>query len=125
MDDNEIIKAFEILDKFEFFGGRRAGRELWFNKPTDIQDKDIGAFLRDLDFLKQFINRQKAELERLERHTELYHELKAEAQKEFAERLKNIYLNDKRYDRPNPHTLLIKLFDNIDNLLMEMEKNDE
>jgi phosphoenolpyruvate synthase/pyruvate phosphate dikinase len=66
MTDNEIIKAFDILDKFEFFGGQRAGRELWFNKPTDIQNKDIGAFLRDLDFLKQFINRQKAEIERLE-----------------------------------------------------------
>ena len=63
--DEEVIKAFDILDKFEFFGGQRAGRELWFNKPTDIQNKDIGGFLRDLDFLKQFINRQKAEIERL------------------------------------------------------------
>ena len=43
-----------------------------------------------------------------------------EAIKEFAERLKNIYLNDKRYDCPNPHTLLIKLFDNIDTLVKEM-----
>lgn len=63
--DEEVIKAFDILDKFEFFGGQRAGRELWFNKPTDIQNKDIGDFLRDLDFLKQFISRQKAEIERL------------------------------------------------------------
>ena len=41
MSDNEIIKAFDILDQFEFFGGQRAGRELWHNKPTDIQNKDI------------------------------------------------------------------------------------
>ena len=60
--DEEVIKAFDILNKFEFFGGQREGRELWFNKPTDIQNKDIGAFLRDLDFLRQFINRQKEEV---------------------------------------------------------------
>lgn len=65
--DEEIRKAFDILDKFEFFGGQRAARELWFNKPTDIQNKDIGGFLRDLDFLKQFINRQRAEIERYEK----------------------------------------------------------
>ena len=63
--DNEVIKAFDILDKFEFFGGQRAGRELWFNKPTDIQNKDIGGFLRDLDFLKQFINSQKEKYDHL------------------------------------------------------------
>ena len=65
MKDNDIIKAFDILDKFEFFGGQRAGRLLWFNKPADIQEKDIGGFNRDIDFLKAFINRQKAEIERL------------------------------------------------------------
>lgn len=65
LTDNEIMKAFDILDKFEIFGGQRASRELWFNKPADIQNKDIGGFLRDLDFLKQFINRQQAEIERL------------------------------------------------------------
>ena len=65
MSDNDIIKAWDILDKFEFFGGQRAGRELWYNKPTDIQNKDIGAFLRDVDFLKDFIKSQKAEIERL------------------------------------------------------------
>ncbi len=69
--DEQIQKAFDILDKFEFFGGQRAGRERWFNKPTDIQNKDIGGFLRDLDFLKQFINRQEAEIERLREYEEI------------------------------------------------------
>lgn len=63
MTDNDIIKAFDILDKFEFFGGQRAERLLWFNKPADIQEKDIGGFNRDIDFLKAFINRQKAEID--------------------------------------------------------------
>lgn len=65
MTDNEIIKAFDILEKMEFFGGQRAGREAWFNKPIDIQNQDIRGFLRDIDFLKAFINRQQAEIERL------------------------------------------------------------
>lgn len=68
MEDLEIIKAFDILDKMEFFGGQRAGRELWFNKPIDIQDKDIGNFLRDIDFLKIFIDSQQAEIERLQKY---------------------------------------------------------
>ena len=49
-------------------------------------------------------------------------EVKAEAIKEFAERLKNIYIKDKRYDRPNAHTLIDWLFANIDNLVKEYEK---
>ncbi len=46
--------------------------------------------------------------------------IKAEAIKEFAERLKAIYNNDNRYNRPNAHTLIIKLFANIDDLVKEM-----
>lgn len=38
---------------------------------------------------------------------------------DFAEGLKDIYRNDKRYDRPNAHTMIEKLFDNIDKLLEE------
>lgn len=45
---------------------------------------------------------------------------KAEAIKEFAERLVAIYENDERYDRPNAHTLVMTLFRNIDNLVKEM-----
>lgn len=70
MNDNDIIEAFDILDKFEFFDGQRAGRELWFDKPADIQEKDIADFNRDIDFLKAFIDRQKAEIERLTGYNE-------------------------------------------------------
>ena len=49
--------------------------------------------------------------------------------RELAERLKDIYTNDKRYDRPNAHTLIIKLFDNIDTIADELidkqRKEDE
>ena len=65
MTDNEIIKAWDILAKFDFFGGQRAGRELWNKKPVDVQNEDIENFSKDVAFLKDFINRQNAEIEKL------------------------------------------------------------
>ena len=40
----ELEKAIEILDKFSFFGGQGAGRELWNDKPREVQDEDIASF---------------------------------------------------------------------------------
>lgn len=108
--DEEIIKANDILDKLDFFN-QRAGRELWNEKPVEIQDADIRNREEDIKFLKALINRQKEEIERLQsandekfrqwdmlaektkqHYADLYEEakdiLKAEAYKEFAERLK-------------------------------------
>ena len=64
MTENKIKKANDILDKFEFFN-QRAGRELWSDKPKDIQDKDIENFLNDVKFLKDLINRLQADKEAL------------------------------------------------------------
>ena len=75
MKDTDIIKAFDILDKFEFFDGQRAGRELWFDKPTEIQNKDIENFSKDIAFLKDFIKHQQAEIERLKEFEYMYNEL--------------------------------------------------
>lgn len=106
MNDNEFAKAIDICEKLDFFGGQRAGRELWFEKPVDVQDIDIKQFVEDVAFLKDFINRQKAEIERLNHiRAELSKEIdiwkdiakretgyvgiaRAEAIREFAERLK-------------------------------------
>lgn len=41
-------KVFDILDKWEFFLGQRAGRELWGDKPKAVQDQDIADFNRDM-----------------------------------------------------------------------------
>jgi hypothetical protein len=65
MTEKEIIKAFDVLNKLDFFGGQRAGRELWNEKPADIQNKDIESFSNDVEFLRDFITRQKAEIEKL------------------------------------------------------------
>lgn len=50
---NEII---DILDKWQFFLGQRAGRELWMDKPTKIQEEDLTNFNRDLEKVRSFVN---------------------------------------------------------------------
>ena len=47
-----ILTSLDILNKLQFFQGQRAGRELWNNKPEDVQNKDIENFYKDLDFLR-------------------------------------------------------------------------
>ena len=42
----------DIFDKWEFFYGQRAGRELWIEKPKEVQDKDIADFCRDLNIVR-------------------------------------------------------------------------
>lgn len=53
----ELTKAMEILDKISFFGGQRAGRELWNDKPREVQDEDIANFNRDIEYLRDFIRK--------------------------------------------------------------------
>jgi len=50
-----LHKAEEILDKWAFFYGQRAGRELWQEKPKEIQDKDIACFCDDLSTVRSAI----------------------------------------------------------------------
>ena len=45
-------KALDILDKWEFFFGQRAGRELWGDKPKAVQDQDIANFNRDMKIIR-------------------------------------------------------------------------
>lgn len=53
----ELTKAMEILDKISFFGGQRAGRELWNDKTREVQDEDIASFNRDIEWLREFIRK--------------------------------------------------------------------
>ena len=46
-----------MLDKLSFFGGQRAGRELWNNKPREVQDEDIANFNRDIEYLRDIIRK--------------------------------------------------------------------
>lgn len=47
----------EILDKLSFFGGQRSGRELWGDKPREVQDEDIANFNRDIEYLRDIIRK--------------------------------------------------------------------
>lgn len=53
----EIDRANDILDKWEFFYGQRAGRELWADKPTEVQNEDIANFCRDLGLVREALER--------------------------------------------------------------------
>lgn len=48
-------EAIDIVEKFDFFYGQRAGRELWMVKSKEVQDKDIENFARDCMLLKEFL----------------------------------------------------------------------
>lgn len=50
-----IFKCLEIPDKFQFFQGQRAGRELWNDKPVEIQNKDIKNFNKDIEFIRNVL----------------------------------------------------------------------
>ena len=57
-------KALDILDKWEFFFGQRAGRELWGDKPKAVQDQDIANFNRDMKIIRAAlrpVSREKVE----------------------------------------------------------------
>ena len=136
MEDTKIIKALECC--------RDAAHnpDFCYECPYDEAENCTILFAQDtLDL----INRQKAEIERLNSLVDdqfwdfcsisgcegaskdcwktcpdsRYNKTKSEAIKEFAERLKAVYA-DKRYDRPNAHTLILFLFNNIDRLVKEM-----
>lgn len=52
-----IDRVNDILDKWEFFYCQRAGRELWADKPTEVQDEDIANFCRDLGLVREALER--------------------------------------------------------------------
>ncbi len=54
--DNMKKTILDILEKWQFFLGQRAGRELWFSKPKDVQDEDIANFNRDIKSVIEYIN---------------------------------------------------------------------
>ena len=56
MKDKETQNnVFDILDKMEFFQGQRAGRELWNDKPKEVQDKDISDFIKDINYIRSYL----------------------------------------------------------------------
>lgn len=48
----EII---DILNKWQFILGQRAGRELWIDKPSAVQEEDLANFNRDSEKVRSFL----------------------------------------------------------------------
>lgn len=48
-------QAIDILEKFDFFQGQRAGRELWNEKPRYVQEMDLQIFREEVSELKAYI----------------------------------------------------------------------
>ena len=48
-------KAIEIVQKFDFFYGQRAGRELWAAKSRPVQDEDVTSFHRACEELLEYL----------------------------------------------------------------------
>lgn len=67
---NDIL---EILDKLEFFQGQRAGRELWADKPEEVQNEDIANFSRDIRKIREYILNTRKPLERIVESMEAEH----------------------------------------------------
>lgn len=53
-------EVLEILSKWDFFYGQRAGRELWADKPKKVQDQDIADFNRDMETVKIWLTKPPA-----------------------------------------------------------------
>jgi chromosome segregation ATPase len=51
----DVVRALDILDKMDFFQGQRAGRELWLEKPFEVQEQDIADFSQGIAFVKNLI----------------------------------------------------------------------
>lgn len=51
-----IERAHDILDKWQFFYGQRAGRGLWAEKPETVQEQDIADFNRDIEIVRSALN---------------------------------------------------------------------
>jgi hypothetical protein len=134
-------QAIDILDKFDFFQGQRAGRELWNDKPYEVQEEDIKAFSRDVAELKAYISDvvPKSEVERLQEalskaeadvknymkvaeyqqslSIKRYHEIKR--LKEDIERLEDINERDVENIRLAKTEVAREIFEEIENVLSD------
>ena len=63
-------QVIDILDKVDFFQGQRAGRELWNDKPFEVQEQDIANFSRDISLVKEYITSQEQRIKELTEENE-------------------------------------------------------
>ena len=49
------MQVADILDKMQFFQGQRVGRELWNEKPVEVQEMDLENFNKDIRTIRDYI----------------------------------------------------------------------
>lgn len=118
MTDNEIIKAFK-----DFLNEQADG----YTDHVETGGERYEFVEKELELLKEtdnLINRLQAEIERLNKEVDrlsqcvLYHDGQiVDAVKEFAERLKDMHKHN-----TTSVVSLVAVFDNINNLVKEMER---
>lgn len=94
MKDKETQNnVFDILDKMEFFQGQIAGRELWNDKPKEVQDKDIADFIKDINYIRSYLqdsvvlSREEYEkLKRIEAEKDRLYEIKLDLENQLIEK---------------------------------------
>ena len=72
MENLNAEQINDILDKMDFFQGQRAGRELWNDKPFDVQEQDIANFSRDISLIKEYITSQEQRIKELTEENEAW-----------------------------------------------------
>lgn len=129
MTDSEIIKALECCQGRNGWGDPKC-----YECPFDGSNPNIGCRKHLLNKTVDLINRQKAWIEKLDKENEEQHqailialrrmgEIRAEAIKEFAERLKESkYLSSEWSHGEHPYVVEE---DNIDDLVEEMTEGSE
>ena len=70
MENLNAEQVIDILDKMDFFQGQRAGRELWNDKPFEVQEQDIANFSRNIYSIKEYINSQEQRIKELTEENE-------------------------------------------------------
>ena len=92
-DKEKQNKVFDILDKMELFQGQRAGRELWNDKPKEVQDKDISDFIKDINYIRSYLqdsvvlSREEYErLKRVENEKDRLYEIKLDLENQLIEK---------------------------------------
>ena len=48
-------EVVDILAKMKFFQGQRGGRELWNDKPFEVQEKDLESFNTGIETIRKYI----------------------------------------------------------------------
>ena len=94
---NQFEKVFDILSKWDFFFGQRAGRELWTDKTREMQDKDIVDFNQDMRAVRKWVSEAACLMgyEVVEEHTQTHGKMHADAIENA-----RVHLEEANMDKP-------------------------